>query len=345
MALERDAESSPLFFFAFVMLTEPLTAPTMRWPRDRLRRARRLPVRAQRPHRLVLLHARTGAARRQSLRLCGQPQGPLRADAGAHRAGGRRHLRLHLPTAAQARLRRPASISNGRLAWIAPTIAATGATSPRLGADRGVGPPRRQVLSEAERLQARARPRWRPGDTIHASQLAGSFTLPADPDRKLAFLAGGIGITPFRSMLQYLLDRGEARPIVVLYGNETRGGHRLSRRARRGRAASSASGRSMPSPTAPRRGQYPGFIDARLMRDGDPRLPRAHLLHLRPAGDGAGPPPYADADGRPPLAHQGRLLPGLRLTATAVSVRPARGSEDRRPSGPGSASVIVSRPP
>ena len=37
---------------------------------------------------------------------------------------------------------------------------------------------------------------------------------------KLAFLAGGIGITPFRSMLQYLLDRNEARPIVVLYGNE-----------------------------------------------------------------------------------------------------------------------------
>ena len=57
------------------------------------------------------------------------------------------------------------------------------------------------------------------GDTIAASQLAGSFTLPADPEKKLVFIAGGIGITPFRSMLVELLDRDEARPITVLYGN------------------------------------------------------------------------------------------------------------------------------
>jgi len=59
----------------------------------------------------------------------------------------------------------------------------------------------------------------RPGDSIVASQLAGSFTLPADPTKKLAFIAGGIGITPFRSMLEDLLDRGEPRNITVLYGN------------------------------------------------------------------------------------------------------------------------------
>ncbi|TGT36228.1 FAD-dependent oxidoreductase, partial [Mesorhizobium sp. M4B.F.Ca.ET.169.01.1.1] len=60
----------------------------------------------------------------------------------------------------------------------------------------------------------------KPGATIHASQLAGDFTLPSDPNTKIAFLAGGIGITPFRSMLQYLIDRKEMRPIVVLYGTE-----------------------------------------------------------------------------------------------------------------------------
>ena len=32
MALRETLLSSPLFFFAFVMLTEPLTAPTMRGP-------------------------------------------------------------------------------------------------------------------------------------------------------------------------------------------------------------------------------------------------------------------------------------------------------------------------
>jgi len=58
-----------------------------------------------------------------------------------------------------------------------------------------------------------------PGDQIVASQLAGSFTLPRNRRRKLAFIAGGIGMTPFRSMLEELLERGETRPIKVLYGN------------------------------------------------------------------------------------------------------------------------------
>lgn len=61
------------------------------------------------------------------------------------------------------------------------------------------------------------------GDVIVASQLAGDFTLPRDPRTKLVFVAGGIGITPFRSMLQYLLDRNEQRDIVVLYSNQTAG--------------------------------------------------------------------------------------------------------------------------
>jgi ferredoxin-NADP reductase len=61
----------------------------------------------------------------------------------------------------------------------------------------------------------------KPGDVIHAAQLAGSFTLPGDPAEKLVFIAGGIGVTPFRSMIQDLLDRGEARPIVFFYGNNT----------------------------------------------------------------------------------------------------------------------------
>jgi ferredoxin-NADP reductase len=43
--------------------------------------------------------------------------------------------------------------------------------------------------------------------------------LPRDRSRKLAFIAGGIGVTPFRSMLEQLLHEGRPRPIVVLYGN------------------------------------------------------------------------------------------------------------------------------
>ncbi len=59
----------------------------------------------------------------------------------------------------------------------------------------------------------------RPGDIIYGSQLAGTFTLPADPKKKLAFIAAGIGVTPFRSMIQELLNRREERSIVMLYGN------------------------------------------------------------------------------------------------------------------------------
>ena len=54
-----------------------------------------------------------------------------------------------------------------------------------------------------------------------AGQVAGDFTLPKDPRQKLVFIAGGIGITPFRSMLKYLLDTNQPRDIVLFYINRT----------------------------------------------------------------------------------------------------------------------------
>ncbi len=59
------------------------------------------------------------------------------------------------------------------------------------------------------------------GDKISASHIAGGFTLPRDQKKKLVFIAGGIGVTPFRSMVHSLLDRGEPRPIIMLYANRT----------------------------------------------------------------------------------------------------------------------------
>ena len=50
-----------------------------------------------------------------------------------------------------------------------------------------------------------------------AGQLSGDFVLPDDPSQKLAFIAGGIGVTPFRSMLKYLTDKGDKRPVAMLY--------------------------------------------------------------------------------------------------------------------------------
>ncbi len=56
---------------------------------------------------------------------------------------------------------------------------------------------------------------------IVANQLAGDFVLPDNPNEKLVFLAGGIGVTPFRSMIQYLMDTYQRRPIVLFYANKT----------------------------------------------------------------------------------------------------------------------------
>jgi len=55
---------------------------------------------------------------------------------------------------------------------------------------------------------------------IVASQLAGDFVLPRYKQQKLVFIAGGIGITPFRSMIKYLIDRNEKRPIIIFYSNK-----------------------------------------------------------------------------------------------------------------------------
>jgi ferredoxin-NADP reductase len=55
------------------------------------------------------------------------------------------------------------------------------------------------------------------GDEIIAAKVAGDFILPSDSAQKLGFIAGGIGITPFRSIIKYLLDTKEARDIVLVY--------------------------------------------------------------------------------------------------------------------------------
>ncbi len=63
--------------------------------------------------------------------------------------------------------------------------------------------------------------RMAPGSTIAAGQRAGDFVLPKNPEQKLAFIAGGIGITPFRSQIKYLTDTKQKRDIVLFYSNKT----------------------------------------------------------------------------------------------------------------------------
>jgi ferredoxin-NADP reductase len=58
------------------------------------------------------------------------------------------------------------------------------------------------------------------GDILVASQLAGEFVLPRNKKKKLVFIAGGIGITPFRSMIKYLIDTDGANNVSIAGGNK-----------------------------------------------------------------------------------------------------------------------------
>jgi ferredoxin-NADP reductase len=58
----------------------------------------------------------------------------------------------------------------------------------------------------------------KPGDEMLMSDPMGDFVLPKFIQTPLIFVAGGIGITPFHSILEWLAATDETRPIKMLYG-------------------------------------------------------------------------------------------------------------------------------
>lgn len=60
---------------------------------------------------------------------------------------------------------------------------------------------------------------YKQDEKITADELTGDFTLPKETNKKLVFIAGGIGVTPFRSIIKYLIDTNEKRDVVLLYSN------------------------------------------------------------------------------------------------------------------------------
>lgn len=61
-----------------------------------------------------------------------------------------------------------------------------------------------------------------PGQTIDTGPAEGSFILPADVKKEIVWIAGGIGVTPFRSQTKFLLDNQEyTRKITLIYSNRT----------------------------------------------------------------------------------------------------------------------------
>ena len=60
------------------------------------------------------------------------------------------------------------------------------------------------------------------GAEVEVEQPKGDFVLPEDTSRPLVFVAGGIGITTFRSMLRYIQDTGAGYRVTLIYSNRDR---------------------------------------------------------------------------------------------------------------------------
>jgi ferredoxin-NADP reductase len=61
-----------------------------------------------------------------------------------------------------------------------------------------------------------------PGAEVEVEQPKGTFVLPEESERPLVFLAGGIGITPFRSMLRYIADEQLPHRVTLVYSGRDR---------------------------------------------------------------------------------------------------------------------------
>ena len=60
------------------------------------------------------------------------------------------------------------------------------------------------------------------GTEVEVEPPKGSFGLPEDTSRPLVFVAGGIGITVFRSMLRFIREKGLPYKVTLIYSNRDR---------------------------------------------------------------------------------------------------------------------------
>ena len=122
-------------------------------------------------------------------------------------------------------------------------------------------------------------------DTISAAGVAGDFTLPRNTAKKLAFIAGGIGVTPFRSHVQYVVDREEQRDIVLLYASKP---DEIVYRDLFDRAAQAIGMRTVYIPgmidTALIKKEIPDYKERTFYLSGPPGMVDAHKKALRRMG-------------------------------------------------------------
>jgi ferredoxin-NADP reductase len=60
------------------------------------------------------------------------------------------------------------------------------------------------------------------GAEVEVEEPKGDFVLPKESDEPYVFIAGGIGITVFRSMLRYIAEEGLPHRVTLVYSNRDR---------------------------------------------------------------------------------------------------------------------------
>ena len=123
------------------------------------------------------------------------------------------------------------------------------------------------------------------GQRVYLDGPYGAFTI-GNPADMHVLIAGGVGVTPMMSMIRTLADRGDKRPVILLYGSKDWESITLPRRAGSAEGAARPEGR-------PRAGESTCGLDGRagLHRRRDVQAPsaaavcRPRVLHLRTERD------------------------------------------------------------
>ncbi|MEQ1907816.1 MAG: iron-sulfur cluster-binding domain-containing protein, partial [Vicinamibacterales bacterium] len=124
----------------------------------------------------------------------------------------------------------------------------------------------------------------RPGSILTVKAPNGHFTYPADDDRPIVLIAGGIGITPLISMLRHGVHAEPSRPVTLIYSAHDRRGLAffdelalLSSRHPQVRTIFALTKEAPPGPAF-----YPGRIDRELLHTTVPDIRDAISLMCGP---------------------------------------------------------------
>jgi predicted ferric reductase len=108
----------------------------------------------------------------------------------------------------------------GQFAWIATGHPVTTEHHPiSISSSAELGPGRRIefAIRDLGDWSGQLVPRVAVGSSVYVNGAFGALSVDREPGQGFVLIAGGIGITPLRSMILTMKDRGDLRPVVLLY--------------------------------------------------------------------------------------------------------------------------------